>query len=153
MRSQHKYFPFTFAFIKNRFGFYICNLLKQLCNLVKLSVNIKTRIKFINSCLKLELIPPHLYKFSKSNGILLHNNTCYKRLERIQRSNVKAIMRLELRDAYCHLHSTRNNIFLLYNTTFHNLPFLVTCQFFKYLDQINSFHFSKQLFRINKKTN
>lgn len=52
-------------------------------------------------------------------------------------------MRLELKDAYRHLHLTRNNIFNFSNTISDILPTYTENEFFKYLDHINNSYFSE----------
>ena len=129
--------------------------LKELCNLIKLSVNIRVRIKFLNSCFKLGLVPPHLYKFTKVKDFSPYNSNSYKRLENIQLKFVKTIMRLELKDAYSYLHITRviliiniSNIFNISNTIPVVLPASKDDEFFKYLDHISGSYFLEQMNKI-----
>ena len=51
MRKFHKYFNFSFAYIRYEYGFDACKFLKEFCNLIKYSVNIRIRIRFLKSCI------------------------------------------------------------------------------------------------------
>ena len=105
-----KYFNFSFSYIRYEYGFEICQFLKEFCNLIKLSVNIRTRIRFLKSCINHNLVSPHLKRYTNIRNLNSFNSLSYRRLQKIQFNNVKAILQLELKDSYRHLHFIRMSI-------------------------------------------
>jgi len=55
--SNMRYINSFFNFIRSHFGCKICNLLKYDIKLFRLNVNLRLRIRFIRSCINLDLLP------------------------------------------------------------------------------------------------
>ena len=81
----------------------------------------------------------------------MFNSLSYRRLQKIQFNNVKAILQLELKDSYRHLHFIRMNIVDFSIKIYYVLPVSMVCEFFKYLENINNFYFFQHTRKIDKK--
>ena len=75
MRYNHNYFNFIFSYIRNQFGTETCQFLKEFCNLIKLSINVRACIRFLKSCINFNLVPPHLKRYTNTRSLTLYKIT------------------------------------------------------------------------------
>jgi len=97
---------------------------------MKLVVFLRIRIQFLRACIKSNLIPLHLDKHKRYSYINLYDVNSIKILDLIYKRHVRTVLRLELEDAYKHLHHTRISIYNISKTISNILhPYLETAFF------------------------
>jgi len=143
--------PF-FNFIKVYFGLRTLRTLKNCIGLIlKLSTSLKIRIYFLRSCINLKLTPLHLDNIRKYNHLCFFETSSRKTLEKLYNKHVVAVLRLELRDTFKHLHSTRLNILKNSNNISKLLPPDIENSFFRCQERNDRYFFHRELIRIDKK--
>jgi len=125
-----RYINSFFNFIRSHFGCKICNLLKYCIKLFRLNVNLRLRIRFIRSCINLELLPKHLQNLLSDNVHFFTNSaTC--RFRRLNYTFATKALKLELQDAYKHLYHTRTRMFKICSDISNYLPISIANTFFR----------------------
>jgi len=140
-----------FSSIRTQFGISTCNLLKEFIKLTDQSIMLRIRIKFLNRCKGLKLIPPHLDTWNRYENLCLFNDSSKKRLKLLFFNHVKTVLRLELDDAYRQLMIIRNRIFKVYKNILKVVPWFVSKRFFVYQEKNNRTKWVTEIIRINKK--
>jgi len=140
-----------FSFIRIHFGITSCNLLKEFIRLTEQCIMLRIRISFMNTCNRLNLTPPHLNFLHRYERISFFQESSSKNLKASLLRHVKAVIRLELNDAYKQLLFIRNRIYKVYNNILKSLPWFITKQFFGRQENNNRLKWSKEMSRINKK--
>jgi len=120
-----------FNFIRVQFGTSTCKLLKDCIKLFKMNVILRIRIRFIKACINRNIVPGHLKKL-KSTDVSLFQKSSFLKLKRANLTFTNKILKIELRDAYKHLHSTRMQIFKICKTISNILPTSVESAFFSH---------------------
>jgi len=102
---------------------------------------LRIRIRFMNTCNRLNLIPSHLDFTHRYEKIKFFHDSSVKKLNALSLKYVKTVMRLELNDAYRRLLVVRNRIYKVYNNIISSLPEFITRQFFGRQEKNNRFKF------------
>jgi len=140
-----------FTSIRIQFGINTCNLLKEFVKLTDRSIMLRIRIKFLNSCIRLNLTPQHLNFWHSYDKIRFFQKNFKKNLKVSFCSHVRMVLRLEVDDAYKELINIRNKIYKVYNKIVKLLPWFIAKRFFVHQDNNNKKKWSKENSRISKK--
>jgi len=143
--------PF-FKFIECQFGLRTLRTLKKFIRLLQLSTALRMRIYFLRSCINLNLTPPHLENIRKYNHLCLFEPSSRKSLEIIRNKHVMTVLRLELRDAFKHLHNTRLHIYNISKRISYFLPPYIENSFFVRQDNNNRYLYYRERIRMDKKS-
>jgi len=140
-----------FSSIRSQFGIDTCNLLKEFIKLTNHSIMLRIRIRFLNSCINFNLIPPHLNFWYKYEKLCLFQNDSFRNLKSLFANHVRTVMRLELNDTYRQLIFIRNKLYKVYNKITKVLPWMVAKRFFGRQERSNIVRWSIEVSRINRK--
>jgi len=133
-----------FNFIRTYFGGNTCSLLKHCIKLLRLNIKLRLRILFLKKCISLDILPRHLQDLM-SSSISFFTDSSIRKFRRCNYTFAKKVLKLELRDAYRHLHFTRNEIFRTVNSISKLLPISVASAFFgRQESNMNHFWFSQK---------
>ena len=109
------------------------------------------RIRFIKACLKYNLTPTHLNVYRRHTNISLFNKTSFNSLDRISNNFINIVLRLELRDAYKHLHFLRHQFYMTSRSVSNVLLPLIENNFFLFQEKRNGLLWKRECSRIDKK--
>jgi len=140
-----------FASIRTQFGNMTCSLLQEFIKLTDQSVTIRIRIRFLKKCISFGLIPPHLDVSKRYENCCLYQDSSKKHLRLLFLNHVKAVLRLELSDAYRQLLNIRNKVYKLYNRIINMLPSYITKVFFDLQEKNNGTQWVSEIARIDRK--
>lgn len=143
--------PISFLnFIRLHFGMQSFRLLKDYMNTLNSIINVQFRIRFLRSCINQNLVPTHL-RFMLARQVYLFNTRSRKKFLMYSRLHINRMLKIEVSDAYSHLHYLRTKIFKLFEFIYNALPLNLCCWFLS--GQEKRFHklWSDKSFLTNKK--
>jgi len=147
MRWNFKFF----STIRTQFGINTCNFLKEFIKLTEQGIMLRIRIRFLNSCIGLKLIPQHLDMYNRYENCCFFQDSSKIRLKKLFYNHVKTVLRLELDDAYRQLIVVRNRIYKAYNKIMKVLPWFISKRFFGHQEKNNRIKWITEITRINRK--
>jgi len=139
-----------FEFIQDTFGFRTCKLLKDFIKLSRLNIKLRLRIRFLKTCIKLDLFPQHLKGFI-SRKLSLYERSSTLKLNRLNYMCARKILTLELRDAYKHLQTVNIEIFNTCKDISKALPISLESGFFCRQESNNNRFWQTEKTRLDKK--
>jgi len=99
-KERRKYF-FFYIMVSEIFWFYLREILREILR------------EYTIKIFMLNVVPRHLQNF-KLMGVNLFQKSSFLKLKRANLTFINRILKIELRDAYKHLHSTRLQMFKIY---------------------------------------
>ncbi|XP_071637612.1 uncharacterized protein [Temnothorax longispinosus] len=142
--------PF-FKYIRTYFGDYCCSLLNKYIKLMKTCVSLRIKIRFIRSCIRLDVIPSHINLNRAKSNIKLVQNEYINKLNTISYRYGLSILRLELSDAYKSLQCVRHDMYRVYKSISNVFPLGIGNAFFARQEIVESHLWHSRKERVDKK--